>query len=172
MNALAHAIAHSPANATHATSDIAKIREGTTPHHTTRHLVVAKSQDQGGLSQGAALARFAAKVSTPDGLDGCWIWKASTTRSGYAQFWDGSTMVRAHRWAYRQAVGPIADGLECDHLCGVYRCVNPAHIELVTHAVNIERRESRMTDEARARRGALIGAAATRTNAARRGAST
>lgn len=45
----------------------------------------------------------------------------------------------AHRWTYRWFVGPIPQGHELDHLCRVMRCVNPAHLEAVTHLVNVRR---------------------------------
>lgn len=45
----------------------------------------------------------------------------------------------AHRMAYEELVGPIADGLQIDHLCRVRCCVNPAHLEPVTQAENIRR---------------------------------
>lgn len=68
-------------------------------------------------------------------------------------------MVRAHRWAYETLVGPIDPDLECDHLCREKACVNPGHIELVTHAVNVARRVYRhdaarrrlMSEKAKAR---------------------
>jgi hypothetical protein len=37
------------------------------------------------------------------------------------------------------AVGPIPDGFEVDHLCRVTPCVNPAHLEPVTHRENVHR---------------------------------
>lgn len=48
-------------------------------------------------------------------------------------------MVPAYRFAYEFLVGPIPDGLELDHLCRVRLCVNPAHLEPVTHAENNKR---------------------------------
>jgi hypothetical protein len=41
--------------------------------------------------------------------------------------------------AYRALVGDYPDGTESDHLCRVRNCVNPAHIEAVTHKVNTGR---------------------------------
>ena len=38
------------------------------------------------------------------------------------------------------AVGPIPDGREIDHLCRNHRCVNPDHLEPVTHLENMRRR--------------------------------
>ncbi len=45
----------------------------------------------------------------------------------------------AHRWFYEQAKGPIPDGLSIDHLCRVPPCVNPDHLEAVSHTENVRR---------------------------------
>jgi hypothetical protein len=45
----------------------------------------------------------------------------------------------AHRKAYTDAFGPIPEGLEIDHLCRVRHCVNPDHLEAVTHVENMRR---------------------------------
>ncbi|TAM22401.1 MAG: HNH endonuclease [Nevskiaceae bacterium] len=37
--------------------------------------------------------------------------------------------------------GPIPVGFEIDHLCAVRACVNVSHLELVSHAENIRRRD-------------------------------
>jgi hypothetical protein len=73
--------------------------------------------------------------------DECWLWKGTRTARGYGGFWDGERMVGAHRFAYELLVGPIPDGLQLDHLCRNPPCVNPAHLEAVTHAVNLQRGE-------------------------------
>lgn len=85
------------------------------------------------------LARFEDKF-TPEPNSGCWLWTASLDRKGYGQFRfpDGRTG-RAHRYAYESFVGPIPTGLEIDHLCRVRSCVNPTHLEPVTHLENIRR---------------------------------
>jgi len=70
----------------------------------------------------------------------CWLWTASSGgKGGYGQFQLGggkSKMVRAHRWSYEAVVGFIPEGLELDHLCRVRLCVNPSHLEPVTHREN------------------------------------
>lgn len=48
-------------------------------------------------------------------------------------------MIYAHRLSYELFVGPIPDGYELDHLCRNRGCVNPAHLEAVTHRVNVLR---------------------------------
>lgn len=48
----------------------------------------------------------------------------------------------AHRVAYEQARGPIPEGLELDHLCRNRACVNPDHLEPVTHRENLLRADT------------------------------
>lgn len=45
----------------------------------------------------------------------------------------------AHRLLYMAHVGEIPKGLELDHLCRVRSCVNPKHLEAVTHKENMRR---------------------------------
>lgn len=70
---------------------------------------------------------------------GCWIWNLYKTPRGYGQVGNSGGSKWAHRWAYELLVGPISGGLELDHLCRVPSCVNPAHLEPVTHAENVRR---------------------------------
>ena len=46
-----------------------------------------------------------------------------------------------HRVAFQLFIGPIPEGMQVDHLCGVRHCVNPAHLETVTPLVNTRRAE-------------------------------
>jgi hypothetical protein len=50
-----------------------------------------------------------------------------------------------HRHIYRRFHGPIAPGMEIDHLCFQPACVNPDHLEQVTHAENVRRAMARKT---------------------------
>lgn len=84
--------------------------------------------------------RFWSKVAiTP----GCWLWLASTDGRGYGQFWSGVKLIKAHKWAYQQLVGPVPAGMDLDHVkargCAHRTCVNPAHLEPVTRKENIQR---------------------------------
>jgi len=82
--------------------------------------------------------RFWAKV-VPESEAGCWLWDASRNSKGYGRFGVGNVTRYAHRLAYELIVGPIPCGLEIDHLCRTPGCVNPAHLEAVTHRENVLR---------------------------------
>ncbi len=70
--------------------------------------------------------------------DTCWNWKGDTW-SGYGKIRIKSKNYRVHRLVYELLVGQIPTGLELDHRCRNRKCVNPEHLEPVTHAVNMER---------------------------------
>lgn len=91
-----------------------------------------------------AIERFLKKVDKTD--DGCWLWTGATTAAGYGCFKARSyTLVLAHRWSYEFYLGPIPEGLTIDHLCRDIACVNPAHLEPVTGAINNHRRPEHTT---------------------------
>lgn len=88
-------------------------------------------------------AKFAINPATQ-----CWEWFAATGK-GYGYYSWQRNMRLAHRIAYQILVGPIPAGLECDHLCRVKHCVNPEHLELVPHSVNVLRGQSPAAKHAR-----------------------
>lgn len=84
--------------------------------------------------------RFWHQVHRSDKPGDCWLWMSRWAPGGYGMFGrDDRTRVRAHRYAYEQFRGPIPDGLVIDHLCRMTLCVNPDHLEVVTHQTNILR---------------------------------
>ena len=84
--------------------------------------------------------RFWEKVIGPPDPNVCWIWVGCIRKGGYGRFRLTHTIeTRAHQFAYELMEGLILEGFEPDHLCRNPRCVNPAHIEIVTHRVNMLR---------------------------------
>lgn len=71
-----------------------------------------------------------------DPIFGCELVTSRLDRDGYA--YHGRS--RAHLVAWISAHGPIADGLEVDHICRRRRCVALAHLELVTRSENEKRK--------------------------------
>lgn len=75
-------------------------------------------------------------------VNGCWLWNGSVQPNGYgtiARAGHGNGREYAHRFVYTLLVGPIPDGMCIDHLCRIKRCVNPAHLEVVSYSENILR---------------------------------
>lgn len=74
--------------------------------------------------------------------DDCWEWMAYRNQTGYGRIQVSSKPKRqvvAHRVAYERLIGPIPVGLTLDHLCRNRWCVNPKHLEPVTHRENTRR---------------------------------
>ena len=66
---------------------------------------------------------------------GCWSWPGYHDSDGYAR--RRGRLV--HREVYEARVGAIPAGMELDHLCRNRACVNPAHLEPVSHQENHNR---------------------------------
>lgn len=101
--------------------------------------------------------RFAEKVCVCPN-SGCHEWTGAKS-VGYGAIWCNTKRqnIGAHRVAWELAHGrAIPTDREIDHLCRNRGCVNPDHLELVTHRENIRRTESeiaRNMDKTHCKRG-------------------
>lgn len=78
-----------------------------------------------------------------DSVTGCWNWTQNKNQKGYGLYRYNGGIKMAHRYLYIKYKGTIPAGLEIDHLCRNRACVNPDHLETVTHTIN--RRRSTQT---------------------------
>lgn len=83
------------------------------------------------------IERFWNKVQK---TDTCWFWTGRICNLGYGQFdTHDRRSVKAHRYSFLIVKGQIEAGLELDHLCRNRNCVNPGHLEAVSHRENVLR---------------------------------
>jgi hypothetical protein len=82
--------------------------------------------------------------------DGCWLWSGKKNSDGYGEMQIDGRFVKAHRYSWMLASGPVPDGMCVCHRCDTPRCVNPSHLFLGTHTDN-------MRDMARKGRGVSSG---------------
>lgn len=73
------------------------------------------------------------------GANECWIWSWQLNDTGYGTLKVNAKRRTAHRVAYELRYGEIPKGLELDHLCRNRACINPLHLEPVTHKENMSR---------------------------------
>lgn len=122
--------------------------EGCTSKHYSRHL--CRIHYVRNKRYGDPLGSAPRRMPTPDWdrfwakvvkTDGCWGWTAATTSDGRGRFnlRNPARTRYAYGIAYEWLVGPVPEGLELDHLCRNPNCVNPAHLEPVTHQENLRR---------------------------------
>lgn len=90
----------------------------------------------------SGIDRFLAYVNK---TETCWLWLGTKCSKGYGRVKVDGASKSAHRVAYECFWDDIPDGLELDHLCNVRNCVNPEHLEPVTHQENVARARIRQT---------------------------
>ena len=107
-------------------------------------MVLSKSEADF-ISHPSAAARLFESVQY-DTNGGCWLWGGDVRKSrGKLEYPNvratghAKPKVYAHRMMYCLSGGTIPDGQELDHTCRVTLCVNPGHLEPVTHRENLFR---------------------------------
>lgn len=77
----------------------------------------------------------------------CWIWQKGDSGNGrgggYGRIYYEGQMIAVHRAMFIVVHGYIHRHLQIDHICGNRRCLNPDHLEAVTHKENQKRRDER-----------------------------
>ena len=69
----------------------------------------------------------------------CWIWPYSLNKDGYGHLQKNKKLTGAHKLIFEFINGELPKGIELDHLCRTPMCVNPTHLEAVSHAENCRR---------------------------------
>ena len=105
-------------------SYICKIGKGMMPEEGTK---------KAGRPKIPVMVRFMSKVQKGTETE-CWLWVGATSRSGHGRFLGQN----AHRWYYKQEVGPVPDDIVLSHQCDQPLCVNPKHLKPTTNAENIK----------------------------------
>lgn len=71
--------------------------------------------------------------------DECWEWQGCRHPIGHGRFNMGNKIhIYAHRFSYQLKFGEIPTGLVIHHKCFNPPCVNPNHLEAITHGENLK----------------------------------
>lgn len=74
----------------------------------------------------------------------CWIWQLGTSGNGrgggYGRIKLNGQTAAAHKVSFVNAYGYVPSSKQIDHKCRNRLCVNPEHLEMVSHKENQKRR--------------------------------
>lgn len=81
---------------------------------------------------------------TIDTNTNCWLYIGKLLPTGYARAWNFAKQMNedVHITMYESKYGPVPEGKELDHVkekCKHRHCINPDHLEPVTHLENVLR---------------------------------
>lgn len=88
-----------------------------------------------------AVFRILDKINLSGSPHDCWEWTGYRTPLGYGGFKGSHANMTspAHRVVYELLHGKVSSAYDLDHLCRNPSCVNPAHLEPVSHSENVRR---------------------------------
>lgn len=84
------------------------------------------------------LERYLGAIALPDDGTDCILWTGGTGSGGYGivSLGKADLQVKAHRFIYEHAVGPIPKDYVIHHICKNISCVNPSHLECLQENVH------------------------------------
>lgn len=98
----------------------------------------------GRTNQRASLAQ---KLNNYTLNEGCWEYNGCTNNYGYCLIMVNRKLQYAHRLAYKFHKGDIPKGMTVDHICFNRKCINPAHLRLLSHSDNARRHKQSQRKE-------------------------
>jgi hypothetical protein len=72
-----------------------------------------------------------------DNASGCLLYMGRLDENGYARIsCQGKNRIGSDA-VYEMVHGTLPEGYEVDHICHIRRCVEPTHLRLLTHRLNV-----------------------------------